>query len=267
MVRRHTPVNALGRKHGQAARERGLQNEYRVLRALRSRIRDPAWLRDVRTPTRLEDAYGRDAVCVTDVGELSVQVKSSEHYAKKFLQSYLRGDRGTELIVVIVTSAEEEDAPLAQRIIDELEKLRAYVQRVGRPLAESWRQYGNALREALEDPRASIDVDRANELVDVWTQLGTRPRWALSLESLPAEFDVPIGTLRLVTQFEHNLIILPMREAEGVFLVQQAVGTRSFFGASFVSVHVPEDAKVSTWLTEQLYDQWERRYQALRRRP
>ncbi len=267
MVRRHTPVNALGRKHGQAARERGLQNEYRVLRALRSRIRDPAWLRDVRTPTRLEDAYGRDAVCVTDVGELSVQVKSSEHYAKKFLQSYLRGDRGTELIVVIVTSAEEEDAPLAQRIIDELEKLRAHVQRVGRPLAESWRQYGNALREVLDDPRATVDVERSKELVDVWTRLGIHPRWALSLESIPPGFDVPLGTLRLVTQFEHNLIILPMREVDGFFLVQQAVGTRSFFGASFVPVHVPETAWANSWLTEQLYGSWEQRYQALRRRP
>jgi hypothetical protein len=244
-----------------------LQNEYRVLRALRSRIRDPAWLRDVRVPTRLEDAYGRDAVCVTDVGELSVQVKSSEHYAKKFLQSYLRGDRGTELTVVIVTSEEEADEPLAQRIVDELEKLRAHVQRVGRPLAESWRQYGNALREALDDPRATIDVDRAKELVDVWARLGTRPCWAVSLELLPTGLDIPPGALRLVTEFKHHLIILPLREPEGSFLVQQAVGTRSFFGASFVPVHVPEDAKVETWLTEQLYGYWERRYQDLRRRP
>jgi hypothetical protein len=61
---------------GKVAHERGLANEKRVLEACKLEAH-PVWMLRARAATRIEDRSGIDVVVVTDVGNLSIQVKSS----------------------------------------------------------------------------------------------------------------------------------------------------------------------------------------------
>ncbi len=252
-------------RSGDAKRLKGVRNEERVLGLLLRRIGDPTWLHAARKATPLEDQFGRDVVCVTDVGTVYVQVKSSQHYADKFLAGYARGKRGVALITLVVVDDEETEDVLIERILADICKVRHQVQLFGRPLVESWKQYGFALTRTLDDPRAMVDSDRFADLLRWWSHSEFRPAWALELLALPSTFVVPQGTLFIRAEDSVRLVLLPMREQDGVAMVRQAVGSRSLFSDVLLPFCVPENAD-ETWFTEQLYGPWSNQYTRVRRR-
>lgn len=69
----------LARALGAVSKERGASAERRVLLALAEAVSRTEWLRGAWRSTPDEDARGIDIVANTDVGQLYLQVKSSQH--------------------------------------------------------------------------------------------------------------------------------------------------------------------------------------------
>ena len=100
---------------------RGFENEQRYIELLKNK-RDqlPPWVIDSRKATRHEDQTGVDAVVMSDVGELLLQVKSSLAGKIRFNKKERYKDIGT---IVINPNITDDDA-IRQTIL-ELNKLRA----------------------------------------------------------------------------------------------------------------------------------------------
>jgi len=92
---------------GKLAAERGRARERHVLAACALRAR-PAWMRNARAATRVEDHRGIDVVIDSDVGKLFVQVKSSLMGKAKFE----RRRRHARVVVVVVDAGDSLEAVL-----------------------------------------------------------------------------------------------------------------------------------------------------------
>ncbi len=99
------------------SKERGILNEQRFLDALKGPLENaPQWLVHVRESTREEDSRGIDAVVSTrDVGEIHIQIKSSDMGKEKFVKRQEAGRVNPNIIVIVIRdehSAEEIRATL-----------------------------------------------------------------------------------------------------------------------------------------------------------
>jgi hypothetical protein len=103
---------------GKVALERGLANERRVLDACRLGER-PEWMLRARQATRLEDRSGIDIVVQTDVGSLSIQVKSSlggkAHFRRRPLLN----------VGLVVVGDGDSPQALLNKVVSELGPIRA----------------------------------------------------------------------------------------------------------------------------------------------
>jgi hypothetical protein len=103
---------------GKVAHERGPANEKRVLEACKLEAH-PMWILRARAATRIEDGSGIDIVVVTDVGNLSIQVKSSRRGKAHF--------RARPFLNVPVVVVRDGDSPsvLLNKVVAELGPIRA----------------------------------------------------------------------------------------------------------------------------------------------
>ncbi len=103
---------------GKVAHERGLANEKRVLEACKLEAH-PVWMLRARAATRIEDRSGIDVVVVTDVGNLSIQVKSSRRGKAHF--------RVRPFLNVPVVVVRDSDSPnvLLDKVVAALGPIRA----------------------------------------------------------------------------------------------------------------------------------------------
>ena len=70
----------------------GLRNEQNVMRVFSIPFDAPAWFTEIRKATKEEDHHGVDFIITTDVGEIPLQLKSSDFGAQKFMRSPLYKD-------------------------------------------------------------------------------------------------------------------------------------------------------------------------------
>jgi hypothetical protein len=84
----------------------GQNNERRVVEAFTTAYPWPEqripWIYEVRLGTDDEDHRGIDVVFRTDVGDIGLQVKSSEDGRKHFIERQARGEVGVEIVVVYI---------------------------------------------------------------------------------------------------------------------------------------------------------------------
>ena len=99
--------------------EKGLSREKKFLRALRPPYRPPSWIYEVRPATRKEDTRGIDVVVLTDVGNIYIQVKSSERAKRKFLEK-----RRSTMIEVIVVSSSDNHYDLQWKFLRAVSEIR-----------------------------------------------------------------------------------------------------------------------------------------------
>jgi hypothetical protein len=105
------------------SRERGKFNEENVLRILQFGPRPP-WITSVRKGTTEEDLQGTDIVVTTkDIGNISLQVKSSGMQAKQFKETH------PDTFAVVVARLGEHDEVISQRLFEELESVHQFILR------------------------------------------------------------------------------------------------------------------------------------------
>jgi hypothetical protein len=88
--------------------EVGLGNERRVVEAFTSHYPYPgriSWLYNARLSTRYEDKRGVDVVFTTDVGDILIQVKSSEFSQRVFLRRQRTGEVSKHIKVVVIKAS------------------------------------------------------------------------------------------------------------------------------------------------------------------
>lgn len=112
---------------GHVNRERGRNNEQRVLDALTARQERLApWLGDVRLATPDEDARGIDIVVTTqDLGPLYLQVKSSRTGAERF-----HAKKRPALIATVVAHSDVDEDTLFRRAEQVLLTLRSQLRKM-----------------------------------------------------------------------------------------------------------------------------------------
>lgn len=99
--------------------KRGKQNEDRAVILINQLEEKPSWLRLAKKASQEQDQRGIDLIMVTDVGELYIQLKSSQLAAKLFLVDHPRF-RG-EVVVIHMT---DDDASIAKKIVRATSRLR-----------------------------------------------------------------------------------------------------------------------------------------------
>ena len=99
---------------GMTAQWLGLNNEKRVLAAFTTEapewIRKIPWICGARHASEMEDNAGIDIVFSTDVGEIKLQVKSSENARAEFVRRQMRGEVGADIITVSVSPSHDATA-------------------------------------------------------------------------------------------------------------------------------------------------------------
>lgn len=109
----------INKRKGRMAKKRGVRSEERFFRAFKAIDTPfPSWFRMVRRATSEEDAMGFDAFVLIDIGEIPVQIKTSEFAAKAYKQKRPFGPA----IVVVVGSASEK--VIRKTVIEFLDKRR-----------------------------------------------------------------------------------------------------------------------------------------------
>lgn len=106
------------------ALERGKEREKRFFRAMTSaNAALPEWLYGFRKGSKFDDHNGVDAFAKTDVGDIPIQIKSSQAGLAKHVKRY--GLRH----VIIVVSHQMLDVLLRYTVIQKLEQRRATILR------------------------------------------------------------------------------------------------------------------------------------------
>lgn len=110
---------------GRAGNEKGKRNERRVLRILEFfRERLPNWFKKFRAATPEEDAEGKDVVVETDVGEISVQIKSGRMGALEWLR-----DERSEWIGLVVVKKKKPDGRIRNEVIEQVAQIRKAIKK------------------------------------------------------------------------------------------------------------------------------------------
>ena len=84
----------------------GVNNERRVVAAFNEEYpweNKIPWLKEVRKATPEEDSKGIDVVFATDVGDIGLQVKSSENARERFVNRQVDGEIDPNIIPVFVS--------------------------------------------------------------------------------------------------------------------------------------------------------------------
>ena len=84
----------------------GVNNERRVVAAFNEEYpweNKIPWLKEVRKATPKEDSEGIDVVFATDVGDIGLQVKSSENARERFVNRQVDGEIDPNIIPVFVS--------------------------------------------------------------------------------------------------------------------------------------------------------------------
>lgn len=252
-------------RNDRGGKRRGKVSECRAERALRGRVGNPSWLLAVRRPTEYEDSMGVDLACRTEgVGEICVQVKSSDHYAKKFLAAYRAGKRGAVPIAVIAVRDAESNLALGDRIVAAVGALRDEIVAVGRNawIVRMEREF--VLRRALEFRTADLDVEAACAFMDLAEQL-PEP-WPLWLQAIHHggldKFDHPAGVVCLDTAVGFQICVFPSRCPERIERLRQAIGSERPASLVLFPLLLPENADVA-WLDAKISSRIGQKYQKL----
>ena len=237
-------------KNDPGGKRRGGVSELRAGRALRERVGNPSWLLAVRCPTEYEDAMGVDLACRTEgVGEICVQVKSSEYRAKKFLSTYRVGRRGAVPIAVIVVRDRESNAALGERIVAAVGTLRDEILDAGRDAWIARKEHEFIACRAQTFRTSDLDVDAANAFMDLAEQLSDP--WPLWIDAFhhgnPEANDHPVGVVCLDTSVGLPICLFPSRCPERVERLRRLIGDEPPGFLALLPVLLPEDADVA-WL-------------------
>lgn len=109
-------------ERGELGRRIGKATEQRVVKSFIGEFPDvPRWLFNVRAGTKKQDCAGIDIVATTDVGDLPLQVKSSESEKKKFINFHGKN------IPVIVVSISDSDRQIRNSVVSLMKKKRKTV--------------------------------------------------------------------------------------------------------------------------------------------
>ena len=84
----------------------GVNNERRVVAAFNEEYpweNKIPWLKEVRKATPKEDSEGIDVVFATDIGDIGLQVKSSENARERFVNRQVDGEIDPNIIPVFVS--------------------------------------------------------------------------------------------------------------------------------------------------------------------
>ncbi|MEI6511603.1 MAG: hypothetical protein WCO25_06255 [Candidatus Uhrbacteria bacterium] len=252
-------------KNDPGGKRRGGVSELRAERAIRERIGNPSWLLAVRRPTDYEDLLGVDLACRTEgVGEICVQVKSSDNHAKKFLNTYRSGLRGAVPIAVIVVRDLESNASLGERIVAAVGTLRDEILTIGRDawIARMEREF--ILCRVRKFRMTDLDVEAAYAFMLLAEQL-TEP-WPLWLEAFhhgnPEANDHPVGVVCLDTNVGLPICLFPSRCPERVERLRRAIGDEPPGFLALLPVRMPEGADVA-WLDEAIASKVGKRYRRI----
>lgn len=111
------------RATGNFGNERGRRNEDRFFEAMGvSSVEEvPRWVFGIRRASAKEDSRGIDAIIITDVGKLFIQIKSSEAGATKFKNSLHCRHRIIDVIVIREHYTPED---IREKAVDILTRLR-----------------------------------------------------------------------------------------------------------------------------------------------
>lgn len=118
-------MNAIDKVLSDISLERGKASERRFFEAMKlaTSVELPDWLIQVESPTHVQDRFqGIDAIVVTDVGKLFLQIKSSKAGETRFLNG--RHPRRNKLIRVIVIHKDDTLEEIRAKARGILSKLR-----------------------------------------------------------------------------------------------------------------------------------------------
>jgi len=250
-------------KNDPGGTRRGKTNERRAERALRERIGNPSWLLAVRNPTEFEDSVGVDLACrIEGVGEINVQVKSSEKHLRKFQGSYRRGLRGAVPIAIVVVRDDESNRDLGERIVEAVSVLRDEIMAEGREIWTTRKEREFEVRRALRFRTDDLDVAAAAAFMDLAERLSDP--WPLWLQSIGHMDGFPAGMVRLETDVGFPLCLIPFRCKDRVERLRLAVGPVLPRPIVIVPVYVPEDAN-AFWIETVVSSKGGKYYQKLAR--
>lgn len=85
-------------------------------------ISKPGWLLDVKRAPLWLDRRGVDVIVLTDVGELYLQIKSSQAGAKKF-----RKKKRSLMVETVVIGPDDLDNEVKQRLVEAIQHMRRYL--------------------------------------------------------------------------------------------------------------------------------------------
>jgi len=109
-------ANRIRKIIGSVAQKKGRDGESRVLLALQNAQSTwPNWLKSIRKATNTEDKKGCDLVADTDVGQLYLQIKSSQTGVKKFGQRQRK-----KMIAVMLSKPNMTQSQIASQGIEAL---------------------------------------------------------------------------------------------------------------------------------------------------
>jgi len=84
---------------GEQGRRRGLRAERRFIKAFRGHPKGmPPWFKGVRHATKEEDAQGIDAWAELDIGDIPIQIKSTERSLRNNYEKY----KAASIVVLII---------------------------------------------------------------------------------------------------------------------------------------------------------------------